>query len=420
MGDDPGRSESALTGGVVVCPGCARPVDAAARFCPNCGVSQPECRIETAVPSGERRRLTILFCDLVGSTALSEQLDPETLGELVLSYQEMGRAVITDFGGHVAQYLGDGLLAYFGYPVAHEDDTERAVLAGLSILDGLGAVNDVAARDGVCLEARVGIHAGPTVVGEMGSADRSDTSAFGSTPNVAARLEGVAAPGTVAISDEVRRFLDERFAVEDRGTPELKGIARPIRVWEVTGVGERSPRLARGSTSPMIGREAELQLLLDAALRADEGNAQHVVVAAEPGVGKTRLLQELYETRQRSDTPGLWLEGQCSELTSSTPLAPVVGFLRRAIALNARQSTAEQHQRLREALAPLGADAESASRYLGELLSVPPPPAGLPAGAADEGPEIRRRRTLDALVDWVCAIAQIGRASCRERVCVPV
>jgi class 3 adenylate cyclase len=116
-------------------------VDAAAKFCPNCGALQPEKRIKTAVPTGERRRLTILFCDLVGSTALSEELDPETLGELVLSYQEMGRAVITDFGGHLAQYLGDGLLAYFGYPVAHEDDAERAVLAGLSILSGLGAVN---------------------------------------------------------------------------------------------------------------------------------------------------------------------------------------------------------------------------------------------------------------------------------------
>lgn len=141
MSDKLGMADSTPTGGVPTCPNCAQSVDAAAKFCPNCGALQPEKRIKTAVPTGERRRLTILFCDLVGSTALSEELDPETLGELVLSYQEMGRAVITDFGGHLAQYLGDGLLAYFGYPVAHEDDAERAVLAGLSILSGLGAVN---------------------------------------------------------------------------------------------------------------------------------------------------------------------------------------------------------------------------------------------------------------------------------------
>ena len=161
--------------------------------------------------AGERRRLTILFCDLVGSTALSEQLDPEELGELVLAYQEMGRAVVMRFGGHIAQYLGDGLLAYFGYPSAHEDDAERAVLAGLAILDGLDALNATAPAGRERLKARVGIHAGPTIVGEMGSADRSDTWAFGSTPNIAARLESVAAPHTVVVSDEVRRFLDPRF-----------------------------------------------------------------------------------------------------------------------------------------------------------------------------------------------------------------
>ena len=192
-----------------------------------------------ALGAGERRRLTILFCDLVGSTALSEELDPEEFSDLVLAYQEMGRAVVVGYGGHVAQYLGDGLLTYFGYPTAHEDDAERAVLAGLAILSGLDALNAKTPASAKRLEARVGIHAGPTIVGEMGSADRSDTSAFGSTPNIAARLESVAAPHTVVVSDEVRRFLDPRFEVEDRGTPPLKGVARPVRVWEVTNVGER-------------------------------------------------------------------------------------------------------------------------------------------------------------------------------------
>ena len=242
-----------------LCSGCGQALDVSARFCPNCGTARPSSAAEApALGAGERRRLTILFCDLVGSTALSEQLDPEELGELVLAYQEMGRAVVMRFGGHIAQYLGDGLLAYFGYPSAHEDDAERAVLAGLAILDGLDALNATAPAGRERLEARVGIHAGPAIVGEMGSADRSDTSAFGSTPNIAARLESVAAPHTVVVSDEVRRFLDPRFELTDRGTPPLKGIARPLRVWEVGHVGEREARLATRCDLPMFGREARV------------------------------------------------------------------------------------------------------------------------------------------------------------------
>ena len=388
------------------CGGCGQPVASTAKFCPNCGTAQPGQRTEPNIATGERRRLTILFCDLVGSTALSEQLDPESLGDLVLAYQEMGRSAITRFGGHVAQYLGDGLLAYFGYPVAHEDDAQRAVMAGLAILDGLGAVNEEAALLDIRLEARIGVHAGDAVVGEMGSADRSDTSAFGSTPNVAARIEGVATPGTIAISDEVRVFLDDRFEVEDRGTPALKGIERVIRVWEVKSVGERAPRQTGGSSSPMIGRAAELTVLLDAASRADEGIAQCVLVRAEPGLGKTRLLQELYEARQRTAPGGLWLEGQCSELTSSTPLAPIVGFLRRTLGLDAPLSAADQRRRLDEAMAPLGENATAAAPYLGELLGVATPGPRAQDGAVGEGPELRRRRTLDALAGWVRALAR--------------
>ena len=235
-----------------LCSGCGQALDASARYCPNCGTARAAT---AALGAGERRRLTILFCDLVGSTALSEQLDPEELGELVLAYQEMGRTVVMRFGGHIAQYLGDGLLAYFGYPTAHEDDAERAVLAGLAILDGLVALNAMALGLQERLEAHVGIHAGPAIVGEMGSADRSDTSAFGSTPNIAARLESMAAPHTVVVSDEVRRFLDPRFELTDRGTPSLKGIARPLRVWEVRHVGEREARLATRCDLPMFGRE---------------------------------------------------------------------------------------------------------------------------------------------------------------------
>src|SRR5258706_3346285 len=199
----------------------------------------PQTAIPPATPpprEAERRQLTVMFCDLVGSTALSEQLDPEDLGDFVLGYQEMGRSAVERFGGSVAQYLGDGLLTYFGYPVAHEDDATRAVFAALTILESLDGLSDRVGVSGAGLAARVGIHTGSAVIGEMGSGDRSGTSVVGSTPNIAARLEAMAAQGTVLISDSTRRQLRSRFVLADLGTPELKGIDRPIHVWRVVGI----------------------------------------------------------------------------------------------------------------------------------------------------------------------------------------
>jgi class 3 adenylate cyclase/tetratricopeptide (TPR) repeat protein len=404
LGDQAARAER--SGRRAECPSCGVAVDESARFCPSCGTAQlVAAPSQTDLPTGERRRLTILFCDLVDSTALSEQLDPEELGELVLAYQEMGRKVVTDFDGHVAQYLGDGLLVYFGYPTAHENDAERAVLAGLAILAGLAAINDRASARDVRLAARVGIHAGPAIVGEMGSTDRSDTSAFGSTPNIAARLEAFAAPDTVSISDEVRRFLDPCFEVVDRGTPKLKGITRSIRVWEVAGVGERAPRAAAHSDLPMIGRGREFGALLTALARADDGEPGLLVVMAEPGLGKTRLLQELY-THVESRGGTVWLEGQCSELTAATPLAPLIQFLRRTLALDELPSADERRIRLLDALAVLGPGSADAAHYLGELLGISVPRPVHADAEGDEGPELKRRRTLDTLAAWVRAVAR--------------
>lgn len=387
------------------CPACSVPVGASARFCAECGT--PLAPPAEATAGGERRQLTILFCDLVGSTALSEQLDPEDLGEAVLAYQEMGRAVVTDLEGHVAQYLGDGLLVYFGYPVAHEDDAERAVLAGLRILDGIRDVGRKAFPDGgTALEARVGIHAGPAVVGAMGSADRSDTSAFGSTPNIAARLEGFATPGTVVVSDDVRRLLAERFETIDRGTPELKGISRPIRAWEVTAVREQPVRTSGGAPTAMVGRSEELRRVLDVIDRARAGQPGRLLVSAEPGVGKSRLLAEVADHVRATDAPGRWLEGQCSQLSSASPLAPVLAFLRQTLGLDATHEPDQRRARLVEALAVLGPGADRAAHRVGEVLGVPVPS---PPGAADSagtGAEARRREALDTLVAWVHALAR--------------
>ncbi len=179
-----------------------------------------------------------MFCDLAGSTILSEQLDPEDFAEVVLAYQEMGRAIVVGFGGLVAHYAGDGLLSFFGYPLAHEDDADRAVLASLSILESMPGLNARACHVGtVKLEARIGIHTGPTVVGTMGSADRSDISLFGSTPNIAARLEAFALPGTVVVSDTVTRVLRGHYRLSNLGRPELKGVTQSLAVCRVDGLG---------------------------------------------------------------------------------------------------------------------------------------------------------------------------------------
>jgi class 3 adenylate cyclase len=199
--------------------------------------SSPQSLTPNPHPLAERRQLTVMFCDLVGSTALSTQLDPEELREVVRGYQETGAAVIERFGGHIAQYLGDGLLVYFGYPVAHEDDAQRAVRAGLEIVEAIrGQGSGIGGQEGLQslsarlfhqLQVRIGVHTGPVVVGEMGGRAKREQLALGETPNLAARIQGQAAPNEVVISTATYRLIEGLFECEDRGQPELKGVATP-------------------------------------------------------------------------------------------------------------------------------------------------------------------------------------------------
>jgi class 3 adenylate cyclase len=215
----------------------------------------------------ERRQLTVMFCDLVDSTALAGRLDPETLREVVRAYQQACAAVISGFDGHIAQYLGDGLLVYFGYPEAHEDDAPRAVRAGLGIVDAVGALNQrLRARDGVRLAVRIGIHTGLVVVGEVGGGDRHEQLALGDTPNLAARLQGLAAPGAVVISAATRRLVEGLFVGRDLGPQAVKGVAAPIQASEIvaeTAARSRLDVLSTAGLTPLVGREQELGLLLD-------------------------------------------------------------------------------------------------------------------------------------------------------------
>src|SRR5262245_50628826 len=211
-------------------------------------------------PEAERRQLTILFCDLVNSTVLSRQLDPEDYRAAVRAYQAACAPIIERFDGHIAQYLGDGLLVYFGYPLAHEDDAQRAVRAGLAMIEAMEALaTRLEQQHGVRPAIRIGVHTGPVVVGEMGAGGRREQLALGETPNIAARLEGLAAPNTVVISAASQQLVQGYFVCDDLGTPALKGVDMPFHVYRVVRESGRQSRLdipsPRGLT-PLVGREA--------------------------------------------------------------------------------------------------------------------------------------------------------------------
>src|SRR5215472_8564492 len=250
-------------------------------------------------PDAERRQLTVLFCDLVDSTALATQLDPEELRAVVRAYQATCARVIARFEGHIAQYLGDGLLVYFGYPRAHEDDAQRAVRAGLGMVEALGQLNIRLGQErGVYLAARLGIHTGLVVVGDVGGGTRQEQLALGETPNLAARLQGIAAPNTLVISTTTFQLLGGFFACQPLGTPPLKGQAQPLVVYRVLYESMARSRLeAAGSTglTPLVGREQESELLLERWAQVKAGVGQVVLLSGEAGIGKSRLVQVLKE-----------------------------------------------------------------------------------------------------------------------------
>jgi class 3 adenylate cyclase len=250
-----------------------------------------------APPDAERRQLTVMFCDLVDSTKLSSQLDPEEYREVVREYQRVCTDVIQRYDGYIAQLLGDGLLVYLGYPHAHEDDAQRAVRAGLGMLAALGDLNQgLQQAKGIQLAIRIGVHTGLVVVGEMGGPGRQEQLALGETPNIAARIQGLAQPNTVAISDATYRLVQGYFACQDLGAQALRGVAEAMRLYHVLGESGATSRLdvaqPRGLT-PLVGREAEFALLLERWEQAKAGHGQVVLLAGDGGLGKSRLVQVL-------------------------------------------------------------------------------------------------------------------------------
>src|SRR5216684_1459676 len=239
-----------------------------------------------------------MFCDLVGSTALSTQLDPEELREVVRAYQQTSAVVIDRYEGHIAQYLGDGLLVYFGYPVAHEDDAQRAVRAGLGIVWAIHELSLPHTRLQYPLQVRIGIHTGLVVVGEIGAGGKREQLALGETPNIAARIQGLAEPDTVVISATTHRLVEGYFTHRALGAQSLKGISTPMSVYQVlgdSGVSDRFEVAISAGLTPLIGCEHEVGLLAERWEQAKQGAGQVVLLSGEAGIGKSRLGQALKE-----------------------------------------------------------------------------------------------------------------------------
>src|SRR5215467_10372304 len=330
----------------------------------------------------ERRQLTVLFCDLVDSTVLSGQLDPEELREVVRAYQDTCAKVIARFEGHIAQYLGDGLLVYFGYPLAHEDDAQRAVRAGLGMIEALGQLNARLEQErGVHLAARLGIHTGLVVVGDVGGGTRQEQLALGETPNLAARLQGLAAPNTLVISATTLQLLGGFFACQPLGTQLLKGLAQPLAVYRVLYESMARSRLeAVGSMglTPLVGREQEVRLLLERWAQAKDGVGQVVLLSGEAGIGKSRLVQMLKE--HVAAEPQVWLTPcQCSPYYQNSALYPLIDLLERVTLRFDREESPEQKLgKLEGFLVQHGLPLAETVPLLAALLSLPLPADSAP------------------------------------------
>ena len=345
-----------------------------------------------------------MFVDLVGSTELSSRLDPEEMREVIRAHQNAVAGEIARFEGHVAKFLGDGVLAYFGWPLAHEDEAERAVRAGLGVAEAVGRLR---MSDGGALACRVGIATGVVVVGDLiGAGEARERAVVGETPNLAARLQALARPGEVVVADGTRRLIGRLFELADLGRHELKGFAAPqaaFRVVRERPVGTRfEARHEEHVLRPLVGRDGELALLADAWARAAAGAGSVVLVVGDAGIGKSRLVQGL-QARLR-DLPHLRLRYQCSPFHSSTALWPVTEQLSHAAGLRAEDPLALRLSRLRALLARAGTDPDTHLPHLAQLLGL----AGETDAVAALAPAERKRRLLQTLQTQLDLLASQG------------
>ena len=339
----------------------------------------------------ERRQITVMFSDLVGSTALSARMDPEDLRELISAYHKCVADTVRRFDGFVGQYLGDGVLVYFGYPEAHEDDAERAVRAGLELIEAMTALKTPAS-----LQTRVGIATGLVVVGDLitGSGEAHERRIVGETPNLAARLQGIAEPNSVVIAEATRRLLGNLFELRDLGGTDLKGVAEPLRAWvalRASAVESRFEALHPSGLTALVGREEETELLLRRWSRAKNGEGQVVLISGEAGIGKSRLTAALLENL--APEPHGRLRYFCSPQHIDSAFSPIIGQMERAAGLLHDDTPDQKLDKLDALLAQSSTSIQDAA-LIAEMLSLPND-GRYPA--LELTPQQRRQKTLEAL-----------------------
>jgi class 3 adenylate cyclase/predicted ATPase len=348
----------------------------------------------TSKDTAERRQVTVMFSDLVGSTALSARMDPEDLREIIAAYQKAVTETVQRFGGFVAKYMGDGVLVYFGYPQAHEDDAERAVRVGLELIQRVGRL-----KSGAPLQTRVGIATGLVVVGDLiGSGAAQEQTVVGETPNVAARLQGIAEPNTVVIAEGTRKLLGNLFDLKDLGARDLKGIGSLVKAWAVlraASVESRFEALHASGLTELVGREEELEILLRRWSKAKTGEGQLVLLSGEAGIGKSRLTAALLE--RLAAEPHTRLRYFCSPQHTDSALYPVIGQMERAAGLAHGDTAQVKLDKLDALLAQTSTSKQDAGLFA-EMLSLPND-GRYPALELD--PQQRRQKTLEALTAQV-------------------
>ena len=404
-----------------VCAACGHANAAGSRFCSQCGgkldaapaavapsPAPPAPSSPRAANVAERRQITVMFCDLVGSTALSTQIDPEDLREVMAAYHKCAAETVTSFGGYVAKYMGDGVLVYFGYPEAHEDDAENAVRAALALIDTVAQLFAAAGRH----QVRIGLATGLVVVGEfLGTGEAQERNVVGETPNLAARLQSAAAPDTVVVDATTRRLAGELFEYDAVAPTALKGFAGPVTLWRVLRertIAGRFEALRAEARTPLVGREEEMDLLQRRWAQIKEGEGRVVLLAGEAGIGKSRLTAALEDGLK--DEGHACLRYFCQPHHQGSVLAPIIGQLQHAARFETGDSESDRRAKLEAVLASEAGISADDSGLFAELLGLAGSGASEAANNSSMDPQRKRRQLLDTLIERLRKLARKARS----------